>query len=229
MFKVIMAMLFMTVQVFASTVEFKVKGEWRSAESLGLVNLKDIDSTIAVDLKYSTEDNFLNEDVYGEMDECYLQREAAVKLSRAQTLLDSIRPGHTLVVYDALRPRSVQYKMWDIVKDTPKRIYVAKPQNGSIHNYGAAVDVSILDENGEELDMGTRFDFFGELAQPRYEEKFLAEGKLTQEHVNNRKLLRLAMSRAGFLSISVEWWHFDAFDKKLIREKYPIVDDFRIR
>jgi len=101
---------------------------------------------------------------------------------------------------------------------------VANPKAGSIHNYGCAVDITISDMSGTRLDMGTPLDFFGELAQPRYEEKFLKEGKLTEEQVANRRLLRKVMYAAGFQGIKNEWWHFEAFDKKHIRKTYSIVE-----
>ena len=129
--------------------------------------------TIRVHLAYSTSDNFLDEDVYGDLEACYLRREVAEMLAAAQMLLEEKRKGYQLIVYDCLRPRSVQYKMWRLVKGTGKEEYVADPEKGSIHNFGAAVDVSIVDQEGNLLDMGTPFDYFGDLAQPRYEDRFL--------------------------------------------------------
>jgi len=158
----------------------------------GLVEVRSLDSTIAVDLKYTTTDNFLNADVYGDFNNCYLQPDVAEKLIVAQRLLRGKFPAYRLVVFDAVRPRSVQQKMWDIL-DVPVRKkvqFVSNPKLGSLHNFGAAVDVSILDEYGEELDMATPFDHFGELAWPTKEKELLAEGVLTEQQVQNRKLLR---------------------------------------
>ncbi|MFP4013886.1 MAG: M15 family metallopeptidase [Chitinispirillaceae bacterium] len=193
----------------------------------GMVDIQTINPSIKVKLMYSTEDNFLGEDVYGDLEKCYLRKEAAIKLSKAQEILQEKKKGYSLLVYDGLRPRDVQAKMWETVKGTDKQKYVANPRTGSIHNYGAAVDLTILDSLGKPLDMGTHFDYFGELAQPRYEEKFLAEGKLTEEQVENRKLLREVMTSAGFQGISVEWWHFDAFPKNEVRERYSIVESMK--
>lgn len=189
-----------------------------------VVDIQTINPDIKVKLMYSTEDNFLGEDVYGDLEKCYLRKEAAVKLSKAQKLLQEKRKGYSLLVYDGLRPRDVQARMWETVKGTDKQKYVANPKTGSIHNYGAAVDLTIVDSLGNPLDMGTPFDYFGELAQPRYEEKFLAEGKLTEGQVENRKLLREVMTSAGFEGISVEWWHFNAFAKSEVRKRYAIVE-----
>lgn len=190
----------------------------------GLVNVRSIDSSIQVNLKYSTEDNFINEDVYGELCNCYLQKEAAEKLIKAQQLLRKLKPGYSLLLLDCARVRSVQYKMWELVKGTDKQKYVANPTYGSIHNYGAAVDVTIIDTNGKELDMGTVFDFFGDLAQPRYESKFLKVGKLTEKQIKNRKLLRKVMAEAGFQYIQTEWWHFNALPKAEVRKRYSIIE-----
>ncbi|MGE0086228.1 MAG: M15 family metallopeptidase [Desulfococcaceae bacterium] len=190
----------------------------------GLVDIHTLDPDIQVDLKYSSKDNFLGQDIYGDLDKCWLQREVALKLVNAQRLLKKKHPELSLTVFDAVRPRRFQWQMWKLVKGTPAQSYVANPVYGSLHNYGAAVDLSITDAKGWELDMGTAFDYFGDLAQPGYEEKFLKEGKLTQEQVNNRKLLRSVMTDAGFLPLKTEWWHFSGLPKKEIRKKYKIIE-----
>jgi D-alanyl-D-alanine dipeptidase len=190
----------------------------------GLVNVQEMDSTLVVDLRYSAPNNFMAADVYGDLNHAYLQREVALMLAQAQKHLKEKAPGYSLLVLDGARPRRVQYKMWEIVKGTAEQSYVANPEKGSIHNYGAAVDLTIVDENGKELDMGTPYDFFGDLAQPILEEKFLAEGRLTAQQLANRKLLRDAMLQAGFRSIRNEWWHFDAFPKQLVLKKYKIIE-----
>lgn len=191
---------------------------------IGLVNVRSWDDTIRVELAYSTTNNFLSADVYGDLEDCYLQPEAAAKLTNAQRILREVRPGYSLLVLDGVRPRAVQYKMWELVKGTPQQQYVGNPEYGSIHNYGAAVDLTIVDAQGNRLDMGTPFDFFGDLAQPRYEQRFLEEGKLTEEQIRNRRLLREVMNKAGFQGILNEWWHFNAFPKDEIRKRYTIIE-----
>jgi D-alanyl-D-alanine dipeptidase len=181
-------------------------------------------NNIRVHLAYSTSDNFLHEDVYGDLEECYLRREVVKMLTTAQTLLEEKRKGYQLIVYDCLRPRSVQYKMWRLVKGTGEEVYVADPEKGSIHNFGAAVDLSIVDQEGNILDMGTPFDYFGDLAQPRYEDRFLQEGALTKNQVENRRLLREVMERAGFQTIPDEWWHFNAFSLEEVKRRFAIVE-----
>jgi zinc D-Ala-D-Ala dipeptidase len=86
------------------------------------------------------------------------------------------------------------------------------------------LDVSILDENGKELDMGTAYDDFSALAEPRLEQKFLKEGSLTAVQIRQRKLLREVMERAGFIALPVEWWHFDALPAAEVRTKFRIVE-----
>ena len=114
--------------------------------------------------------------------------------------------------------------MWNRVKGTQQEEYIANPVEGSNHNFGMAVDLSILDENGQPLDMGTRFDDFAELSQPRLEEKFLSAQKLSREHHNNRLLLRTCMEQSGFHQFSTEWWHFDALPRVKILTEYKIVE-----
>ncbi|MCF7808105.1 MAG: M15 family metallopeptidase [Candidatus Marinimicrobia bacterium] len=192
--------------------------------SQGLVNIHSLAPDILVDLKYSSHDNFLNTDTYGELETCYLQPKAANMLRIAQGLLKADNPELTLLVYDGARPRSVQREMWKLVVNTPQQGYVANPDRGSVHNYGCAVDLTIASNDGIPLDMGTPFDFFGDLAQPRYEDRFVASGKLTRLQIANRKLLRDVMIRAGFKTISNEWWHFNAVPVKVARSTYGIVE-----
>ena len=190
----------------------------------GLVNIQTLSPDILVELKYSGTDNFLGKDTYGDLERCYLQPKAAAMLSTAQALLKKSHPELTLLVYDGTRPRSVQRKMWALVAGTPSQGYVANPDRGSIHNFGSAVDLTIATVDSIPLDMGTPFDFFGKLAQPRYEEQFLKEGKLTKTQVENRRLLRQVMTEAGFKPISNEWWHFNAVSAKVARSTYQIVE-----
>jgi D-alanyl-D-alanine dipeptidase len=191
---------------------------------LGLVDVQTTCPDVVVELKYATADNFLGRNVYGSLTRCYLVREAALKLADAQKRLTALKPGWRLKIFDGARPRRIQAAMWETVKATPQQPYVANPETGSMHNHGAAVDLSLVDDTGREADMGTPFDFFGDLAQPRWEEKFLEQGRLTAAQVANRRLLRTVMSDAGFLPISGEWWHFDAFPKDEVRRRFKIIE-----
>ncbi|MGB0929243.1 MAG: M15 family metallopeptidase [Chitinophagales bacterium] len=200
----------------------QIVAKFRAAD---LVNVHELDPSIQADLRYGTSNNFLERNLYGGLNECYLQEEVAKMLSKAQEFLKEKQPRLSLLVLDCARPWSVQKAMWEVVKDTNQERYVASPYGGgSIHNYGASVDVTIVDNEGKELDMGTPFDFFGEKAQPRHHQKFLDSGELTLEHITNRERLREVMRKAGFRAIESEWWHFNAFKKELVRKKYKMVE-----
>lgn len=179
---------------------------------------------VAVDLRYATTNNFTGLNLYGEFDRAFLHKIAAAKLLRAVERLGLIEPEYRLVIFDALRPRSVQWVLWENVVGTDQQKYVANPKGGSIHNFGFAVDLSILDGAGRELNMGTPFDDFTPLAQPRYEEKFLKEGRLTGAQVANRRLLRRVMEEAGFNALRLEWWHFNALPRSDVKAKYKIIE-----
>lgn len=194
----------------------------------GMVPVRELDSSIRVELKYSTTDNFLKADVYGDLTEAYLRREAAEKLADAARRLAARDRGLALLVYDAFRPRRVQYRMWDIVRGTALAPYVADPARGSVHNYGCAVDLTLArvlsDGSIEPLDMGSAFDDFSERSRPDREDLFLKRGVLTEEQVSNRRVLRAVMTAAGFRSIVSEWWHFEAMSRAEAARRYRMVD-----
>lgn len=194
----------------------------------GLINLKSLDSTLIIDLKYSTEDNFFGQDVYGTFANAYLQKDPANALIIANENLKQTNPNLRLVIYDATRPHRIQQILWEKLDSIPpkrRKDFVADPEEGSIHNYGCAIDLSVFDlAQNQALDMGTKYDFFGDLAYPRLEEKLLSEGKLTKEQVENRKILRNAMEKAGYQPISSEWWHFNFYSRKTAKAKFAIVD-----
>ncbi len=179
---------------------------------------------VVVSLRYASSDNFLKRDLYGTFNRAFLHRVAADKLRQAGAGLAREKPGWKILVYDALRPRAVQRVLWDAVKGTPLQPYVANPANGSIHNFGLAVDVTLVDDAGREIDMGTPFDAFGALAQPALEERFLKEGKLTPAQLENRRLLRRIMTAAGFIQLPLEWWHYDALPQSEVRKQFKIVE-----
>jgi D-alanyl-D-alanine dipeptidase len=175
---------------------------------------------IAVDLRYASANNFVGRDLYSPFDCAWLHQDAAAALERVVAWLAARRPGCTPLVLDALRPQRVQQQLWDALAGTGLQIYLADPQRGSIHSYGMALDITILDEHGCELDMGTGFDDMTELSHPALEEGFLAAGRLSVAQVANRQLLRDAMFQAGFVGINTEWWHFDCGDRNLVRQRF---------
>ena len=175
---------------------------------------------IVVDLRYATPGNFVGADMYSPFDCAWLHNDAAAMLERTAQDLARRRPGLRLAVLDALRPQRVQERMWKALEGTPLTQYLADPARGSIHSFGMAVDVTLLDAAGRELDMGTGFDDLTELSHPALEEGFLARGDLTEAQLGNRLALREAMDAAGWRGIRTEWWHFDAGDRDRIRAEY---------
>lgn len=181
-------------------------------------------SNVVIDLKYASSDNFMREDLYGPFKKAFLHRDAAIKFTKACELLAFVKPRWSFVIYDALRPRSVQWKMWAKVEGTPDERYIADPRLGSPHNYGMALDIGLLDEDGKTVDMGAGFDEFSEGSETRLEERFLKEGRLTAGQIANRKVLRDCMTGAGFLQLPYEWWHCNAFPEDEIRANYRMVE-----
>ena len=195
----------------------------------GVIDVQSIDSTIQVELKYSTTDNFMKKDMYGCLEKCFLQPDVAQKLKKAQQFLKEINPRLSLLVYDGVRPRSIQQYMWDIL-DMPineKVKFVSNPKRGSLHNFGAAVDITIYNlDSLKALDMGAPYDYIGVKAWPIKEKLMLEKGILTKQHIVNRKLLRKVMTKAKFFNIQTEWWHFNSCYRKKASEIYIIIEGF---
>ena len=191
-----------------------------------LVDIESFNSKIRVDLKYATTDNFMKIKLYNRLKKAFLQKDIAERLVKCQDYLNKLNPNFHLLVYDAVRPLSVQQKMWDALDSIPlsdRTKFVSNPSNGSIHNYGAAVDLTICDSKGVPLDMGAGYDDIRQIAYPRLEKQFLDSGELTSEQVENRKLLRRVMTSQHFSNISTEWWHFNACTRNEAKEKYAIL------
>ena len=205
---------------------YEVEPEIRKVIIENLVNIKEIDNTFFVDLKYATTDNFTGVVLYEGLEDAFLQPDVAQMLVEAHRYLKSLHPELRLLVYDAARPLSVQRAMWERVKDTPFHRYVANPDRLSLHNFGAAVDLTIVDSFGNPLDMGTPFDFFGRAAGINDEEGLVKQGLITQQHVQNRQLLRQVMRHVGFRTIHGEWWHFNACSLTEAKQRYTLIEDF---
>jgi D-alanyl-D-alanine dipeptidase len=187
-------------------------------EAQGFVNVKDADPSIQVSLMYTRPDNFTGKVLYTDLKEAYLHPLAAEALKKAQAELKRRRPELSLIVYDATRPMSVQQKMWDVVKGTSKSIYVSNPANGGgLHNYGFAVDVSICNEKGDTIPMGTIIDHLGREAQPKLEAEMLSRGVISQKALDNRRLLREVMAAGGYKVLNTEWWHFNLKTRKQVK------------
>jgi D-alanyl-D-alanine dipeptidase len=183
------------------------------------VGLGDIEG-IAVDLRYASSDNFFGRDLYAFLDCAWLHRDAANALQRAADILKGVRPDLQLLVLDAMRPQRVQQMLWDVLHGTDLRQYVGAPERGSIHSFGMAVDITLMDADGQELDMGSHFDEMCERSHPDLESKLLQQGALTRHHIAQRHLLRQTLCAAGFSGISNEWWHFDCGTPQDIRLRY---------
>lgn len=193
-------------------------------ESIGLVNIAEADSSIAIDLMYTRADNFTGKVLYEDLHEAYLHPDAMKGLLQAQQELKKHHPAYRLIVYDAARPMSVQQQMWNVVKGTSKYIYVSNPaRGGGLHNYGLAVDISILDEAGRPLPMGTKVDHLGPEAHITNEAALVQSGKITKQEQANRLLLRNVMRTAGFRALSSEWWHFNWCSRQEAKQKYKVI------
>lgn len=193
-------------------------------QAQNMVNVSDKDRTIRCDLKYATTDNFTKTILYDTLFNIYLHTIAADKLMKAQKYLKTIDPELSLLVYDAVRPLSVQRKMYEVVQNTKYAPYVANPSRTGLHNYGMAVDLTICDRNGKPLDMGTPFDYFGSAAGINKEDELVQRGILTKEQVKNRQLLRKVILYAGFIAIRGEWWHFNAVSLSEAKRSYKVIE-----
>jgi len=167
-----------------------------SVNDTTFVNLKDFSQDFVYDMKYATEDNFLKSKVY-DCAECYLRYKTVKALILANQRF--MKKGFKIKIFDCYRPLDIQKKMWAIVSNPQ---YVANPSKGSIHNRGGAVDITLVDFDGKELDMGTSFDFFGKEAGHDYR-------GFSQEIEKNRNLLRKIMVKEHFNSFDSEWWHYN--------------------
>ena len=162
-----------------------------------LVLLDTINDGFAYDIRYATSNNFLKEAFY-DCAACYLRPEVANALKEANHYFCEM--GYKIVLFDCYRPVSAQKKMWKVF---PNPQYVANPyKSGSVHNRGAAVDISLAKLDGSPVDMGTDHDFFGR-------EAHIDNTSLPKQVLQNRKLLQDGMRKFGFETIRTEWWHFN--------------------
>ncbi|MEP7154151.1 MAG: M15 family metallopeptidase [Betaproteobacteria bacterium] len=175
----------------------------------------------AVDLRYATPNNFVGRDLYSPLDCAWLHRDSAAALECSIRWLKVQRPDLRVLVLDAMRPQRVQEQLWAALQGTNLLEYLANPARGSIHSFGMAIDITLTDLNGIELDMGTPFDDLTRLSHPALEPEFLASGELSADQIANRQLLRSAMYEGGWLGINTEWWHFDCGDRDVVRSTYP--------
>jgi D-alanyl-D-alanine dipeptidase len=156
---------------------------------------------ILLDIRYATINNFTKKQIY-DCPKCYLRPEIAEQLIQLNQSIKE-KYNYQFKVFDCYRPRPAQQKLWDIV---PNPIYVTPPEKGSMHNRGMAVDLTLVDGDGNVLDMGTEYDFFGRAAH-------IDNFDLPQNVLDNRVLLQELMKSIGFQTIQSEWWHFSHSQK----------------
>ncbi len=154
-----------------------------------------LDTTIVLDLRYATSNNFVEEQMY-DCGRCFLRPAVAQGIVKVHRLLQ--QEGLGLKMFDCYRPRPIQWKLWNKV---PDRRYVSDPRKGSMHNRGAAVDLTIVNAQGEQLEMGTTYDFFGPEAWSTHQD-------LPDSVLANRVKLKTLLEAEGFAGIRTEWWHF---------------------
>lgn len=211
--------------LFAVTPGGRLSDTALSLERRGYVNIQKADPSIFVSLMYSRADNFTGEVLYTDLREAYLHPKAAAALVKAQKRLRQLRPDLSLKVYDAARPMSIQQKMWDKVKNTPKYFYVSNPaRGGGMHNYGMAVDLTLCTLKGDSIPMGTKIDYMGAAAHIDKEASLVASGRISREAQANRRLLREVMAYAGFKPLRTEWWHFNYVSRAVAKKYYKVIE-----
>ncbi len=175
-----------------------------------LVSVRSVDRSIKVELRYATSRNIMGRPIYPPNMPALVRHSVAVRLAVAQAYLKE--HGFRLKIWDAYRPRSAQDQLWQF---SPNSDFVQNPaDNVSLHNWGVAVDATLLYENGHAVEMPTDFDEFTPHATLHYAG---ARGSVG-EHLH---ILQRAMARAGFYGLRTEWWHFIAKDWK----DYGPIDD----
>lgn len=203
----------------------------------GLVDVQTLDEEIGVELKYATEDNFVGKNMYGTLKKAYLLPHFAKRVVQAQRILREQHPDYSLLIYDAARPLSVQREMRRAVEGTPYTAYVADGTRGGRHNYGVAVDLTIVDGKGKPLDMGAEFDDFTQKAwvgekdafslaeYKAYVEMLRRKGLISDEAARNRTLLLEIMDSVGLRPYVREWWHYqEKISMPATRERYKLLE-----
>ena len=204
---------------------------------MGLVDISTLDKEILVELRYATTNNFMQQNIYGELRKAYFVPHFARKIAQAQQILRQRKPGYRLLIYDAARPQSAQRRMRQAVEGTPYTAYVAEASRGGRHNFGVAVDLTIADKDGRALDMGAPFDYFGREAWigdgrnttlqhfKAYIAQMQKQGIISAEAAANRTLLVEIMDAVGLRPYAKEWWHYqERVSMSRTREIYKLLD-----
>lgn len=197
----------------------------KNLEKIGLLNVAEEIPGIEVHMVYATPYNFMGRVLYNDLDEAYLVPEAMEKLRKAHEYLRKKRMDLHLVVYDAARPRSIQAEMWSVVEGTDLEDFVANPHQGGggPHNFGIAVDVTLVDCTGHPIPMGSEYDYFGDRSRVDMEQELFENGEITRRELLNRRLLREVMTQAGWEVEPSEWWHFNAMPRAEAQKRLPVI------
>jgi len=177
-------------------------------DSQRLIDMRKTFPQLAIDLKYATADNLTGQPIYRDA-HGLLHADAVDALSKSIEIARVA--GFTLLILDAYRPPKAQAILW---RTCPNQDYVAPLTRGSNHSRGTAVDVTLIDEHGAIVDMGTGFDEMSELSHPYHP-------AVAVQAQRNRLMLNAIMSGGGFIGIATEWWHFELPGS----ENYPLIDD----
>ncbi|HQA08020.1 MAG TPA: M15 family metallopeptidase [Syntrophomonadaceae bacterium] len=182
-------------------VDLQVANTHLSPEDLVMVNLKEYIPSLHIDIRYAGENNILRRPIYSSP-HAYLRLGTAKKLKKAQE--EFLDCGYSLKIWDAYRPPQAQFELW---KEYPDARFLVNPNiRPSQHSHGIAVDVTLVDKQGNELDMPSGFDDFTAKADRDYND-------VSEEQANNALLLEMIMKENGFDSIFYEWWHFIDHDR----------------
>ena len=174
-----------------------------------LIEITPSSHDVQIALAYATPNNFTGKPVYVPGARCYLHPEAAEKLAVAVKLADAI--GYKVKIFDAYRPTEAQWKLWE---HTPDPDFLADPNRGSPHSRGVAIDLTLCERDGSELDMGTPFDAFTPLSHHGNQE-------ISPEAQRHRHLLMGVMTTAGWDFFRNEWWHYQLFNSR----SYDLLSD----
>lgn len=168
-----------------------------------LVNVEDVTDEFIIEMRYATEDNFVGKKVYPSP-ACIMQKGTLEKLMKSNK--EFLEMGLRIKIWDAYRPISVQKIFFDLV---PDESFVANPYKGqgSVHNSGFAVDLTLVDMDGKEVEMPTGFDDFSDEASRN-------STKMTEEAAKNMAILTEVLTKNGFETIDSEWWHYNDADAK---------------
>jgi D-alanyl-D-alanine dipeptidase len=215
--KILVVILGIYTNIDAQTADFKTirtVEELDSAKRINtqvrLIEIKQHPGKIALDLRYATKNNFTKRRMYpASTQKTYLLNPAYEALQAA--MVDFAKAGYYIKIFDAYRPYSVTVDFWELIHDER---YVANPKNGSGHNKGISIDLTLINaKTGAELNMGTGFDNFSDTAHHSFQQ-------LPIEIINNRKILKTTMEKQGFIALETEWWHYSLPNPK----QYPVID-----